>query len=331
MELLELVQSIDAVDFFSQYTELTQRGREWWGLTPFQDEKTPSFSVDPDRKIFYCFSTGCGGNALDFLQLYYHCTFKDAVKILENYCGIDAESLANNKRLAATKVCKRFKHKGVINDKSISSKVLPETYMDKYIKHSHLDDWLNEGMSQDVLDKFQVRYDPLSNRIVYPIRNLVGEIVNVGGRTLEPNWKDKGLKKYCYYQSWGKISVIYGMYENIDSILESRNLILFEGCKSVLIANTWGIENCGAILTSHLGKGQMMTLLEFCSKNRVSLTFALDKEINISNDKNIEKLKKYLNIYFLWDRDNLLPDPKMSPVDMGKEVFEKLLCQKLKL
>ena len=330
MELLELVQSVDVIDFFSQYTDLAQKGREWWGLTPFQDEKTPSFSVDPNEQVFYCFSTGQGGNVLDFLQAYYKCSFKEAVEKLKAYCGVDGVELSTRKRLTATNVCKRFRQRAG-NSKQATAKVLPDAYMDKYIKHSHLDTWLEEGISQEVLDKFQVRYDPLANRIVYPIHNMQGEIVNIGGRTLEPDWKEKGLKKYCYYQSWGTISVVYGMYENRDSILESRNLILFEGCKSVLIANTWGIQNCGAILTSHLGRNQMMTLLEFCSKNRVSLTFALDKEINIAKDKHIEQLKKYLNIYYLWDRDDLLPDVKMAPVDMGKEVFETLLCQRLKL
>lgn len=330
MDLIELCQSIDVVDFFSKFTHLEQKGREWWGLTPFQEEKTPSFSVDPDNHVFYCFSTGYGGNAIDFLKYYYHCSFHEAVEKLKQYCGAEGISLEQKDRLVATNICKKFRKRPNAAKQS-TAKILSATCMDKYIENSHLETWLNEGISQETLDKFQVRYDPMANRIVYPIHNLKGEIVNIGGRTLDPDWKDKGLKKYNYYQSWGTISVVYGMYENQDAILKSRNLTLFEGCKSVLLANTWGIEDCGAILTSHLGQNQMMTLLGFCSRNRISLTFALDKEIDIRKDKHIMQLRKYLNIYYIWDLNNLLPDAKMAPVDMGKEVFEKLLCQKYKL
>ena len=330
MDLVELCESIDVVDFFSQYTDLTQRGREWWGLTPFQDENTPSFSVDPERHVFYCFSTGYGGNVLDFLKIYYHCSMKEAVEKLKMYCGAEGIAFGDHQRLVATNVCKKFRKRNYTRKQS-TAKVLPDTYMDKYIKGKNLDAWLNEGISQEILDRFQVRYDPMANRIVYPIRNLNGEIMNIGGRTLDPNYKEKGLKKYNYYQSWGTISVVFGMYENQDSILESRNLILFEGVKSVFLANTWGINNCGAVLTSHLGRNQMLMLLEFCSKNRISLTFALDKEIVVSKDKNIQFLKKFLNVYYLWDRDDLLTDEKMAPVDMGEEVFRTLLTQQIKL
>lgn len=324
MELMDLIESVDLVEFISQYTELEQKGREWWGLTPFQEENTPSFSVFPDKNVFYCFSTGYGGNIIDFIRLYYNCSVYEAIQKLKKYCGVEGEELGQKQRLMATKVCKKYKSKPQ-NNKASTAKILPANYMDKYIDGVNLEAWINEGISKEVLQKYQVRYDPLCNRIIYPIKNIDGEIVNIGGRTLDPKWKEKSLRKYNYYQPWGTISVIYGLYENKQNIIQSRNLILFEGCKSVLLANTWGINNCGAILTSHLGKNQMMMLLGFCSKNRISLTFALDKEIDIRKDKHIVQLKKYLNIYYLWDKNNLLPDIKMAPVDMGEEVFRSLL------
>lgn len=330
MELHELCESIDIVDFLSQYTELEQKGREWWGLTPFQEEKTPSFSVDPDNHVFYCFSTGYGGDVIDFLKYYYKCSTKEAIGKLEAYCGTDGVTLSTTQRLPATNICRKFRNKKPTSKPS-TAKVLPDSCMDKYIENEHLDVWMNEGISKDVLKKYQVRFDPLANRLVYPIRNLKGEIVNIGGRTLDKDYKAKGIKKYNYYQSWGTINVVFGLYQNKDAIVEARNLILFEGAKSVMLANTWEINNCGSILTSHLGKNQMTLLLDFCSKNRVSVTFALDKEIDIRKDKHIMQLKRYLNVYYLWDWQDLLPDEKMAPVDMGKEIFQTLLSDKRKL
>lgn len=330
MDIQEVLKSIDVVDFFNQYTELEQRGREWWGLTPFQDENTPSFSVDPENKVFYCFSTGRGGTVYDFIKQYYQCSSKEAVERLREYCGKEGITVAGRRRLPATGICKKFrKRQG--NIKQSTAKVLPETCMDKYIVGKNLDAWINEGISREVLDRFQVRYDPVANRLVYPIRNLDGEIVNIGGRTLDPLWKEKGLKKYNYYQSWGTINVIFGLYENKTDILSTRNVTIFEGAKSVMLANTYGIRDCGALLTSHLSVNQTRILLSMCSREKISVTFALDKEINVVNDKHIMMLKKYINVYYLWDINGLLPDPKMSPIDMGEDVFRKLFDQRKKL
>lgn len=330
MDVMELCKSIDIVDFFSQYTDLTQKGNEWWGLTPFREEKTPSFAVNPELQTFYCFSTGIGGNVLEFLKRYYHCSLRDAVERLKAYCGVENLELSEPTRLVATKICKKFRQRpnGM---KQSSAKTLPGNCMDKFIRDEHLDLWMAEGISAETLDKFQVRYDPMVNRLVYPIRDIDGGIVNIGGRTLDPDFKEKGIKKYCYYQSWGTISTIYGLYENREGILKAGNITLFEGAKSVMITDTWGIRDCGSILTSHLGINQMMTLLKFCSQNNISITFALDKEIDIRKDKHIMQLKRYLNIYYLWDKYNLLPDSKMAPVDMGEAVYRKLFEERLKL
>ena len=109
-------------------------------------------------------------------------------------------------------------------------------------------------------------------------------------------------------------------------IKKKHEIILFEGCKSVLLADTWGIHNTGAILTSHLSKNQMVIL----AKLGCNVIFALDKDVRVRDDRNVNKLKQYVNVYYLWDKDNLL-DEKDSPVDKGQEVFNALLHNKYKL
>ena len=192
--------------------------------------------------------------------------------------------------------------------------------MEKYEKRpDKLAVWENEGISRASLDKFQVFYDGFADRLVYPVRDPSGKIINIGARTLDPRWKEKGLKKYCYYYQFGTINTIYGLSENIQDIKKSREIILFEGCKSVLLADTWGIRNTGAILTSHLSQNQMKLLISLGCR----VVFALDKDVDIKKDRNIRKLTHYVNVEYIHDTDGLLSE-KDAPVDKGKEVFERL-------
>lgn len=318
MEIDELIGSINIVDFISQYVDLEKRGDEWWGLSCFKDEKTPSFSVRENPPFFYDYSSGLGGNVFNFVKYYFNCSSRTALDILKKYAGYDGD-ISVAQRPQILNVMKKYASKNTPQKQS-SSVVLPEDYMNRFEKReSKLKIWVDEGISKESLDRFQVRYDPISDRLVYPIRNMDGRIVNVGGRAVNPNWKNLGERKYTYFFQWGTINTIYGAFENMDEILKKREIILFEGCKSVLLADTWGIKNTGAILTSHLSSNNVKILASL----GVDAVFALDNDVDVRADKNIRKLSKYINVYFVRDTRGLL-DAKDSPVDKGHEVFEKL-------
>lgn len=326
MELNELIESIDIVEFISQFVELEQRGEEYWGLSPFKSERTPSFSVRPSPPCFFDYSSGIGGNVFTFVKFYYKCGAAKAIEILKQYAGFDGVIAAPREKMAATVVCKRFQ-KQKTSKKVSDATILPDDYMERYEKRDDkLVVWEQEGISRESLDRFQVFYDSFSDRLVYPIRNIDGKIVNIGGRTLDPLWKEKKLRKYTYFQSWGTMDTIYGVAENMEFIQKSKEIIIFEGCKSVLMADTWGIHNCGAILTSHLNPNQMKIL----AKLGCRVVFALDKDVNPRDDHNINKLKQYVNVEYIFDKDNLL-DEKDAPVDKGQETFRKLYSQRFRL
>ena len=110
------------------------------------------------------------------------------------------------------KIARRYKPSNHIKPEPGTSEPLPDTYMDIYEDdESKLKVWTDEGMSSEVLRKFQVRYDSYQNRLVYPVRDYEGHIVNICGRTLEENYKEKGLRKYTYYKKWGKSLCIWQM------------------------------------------------------------------------------------------------------------------------
>lgn len=325
MELEDLIECIDIVEYISQFVDLEERNGEFWGLSPFSNEKTPSFSVNRDSRNFYCFSTGIGGNVFTFVKKYFNCTPTQAVNILREYAGAANCCAPQRVRMVACSVARKFKPKE--KKKVCSGAVLPANAMEKYEKAADkLAMWEKEGISRESLDKYQVYYDRFSNCLVYPIRNIKGEIVNIGGRTLCEDYKERKIRKYTYFFGWGgEMNVIYGLYENMSEILARREVIVFEGCKSVLLADTWGIHNTAAILTSHLSPSQLRILTGL----GVKVIFALDKEVKIREDRNIAKLKNYTNVEFIWDRWNLLSD-KEAPVDRGRDVFLTLYERKVK-
>ena len=163
MELSELIQSIDIVEYISQYVDLVQRGEEWWGLSCFREEKTPSFSIRKDPPLFYDYSSGIGGNLFTFVKHYHRCSSYRAVEILKQYAGYDGEVNTSCEKMAAIIDCKRFM-KPRHSTKQSSGIILPDDYMERYeIKPDKLSIWKNEGISEESLKKFQVRYDEFSN------------------------------------------------------------------------------------------------------------------------------------------------------------------------
>lgn len=328
MDIEELIRSIDIVDYISQYVDLELRGDEYWGISPFTypPERTPSFSVRPDPPFFYDYSSGRGGNVYSFVKAIKKCTSQEAVDELKKFAGYDGDVSIPHNKMAATIACRQFLDKKRQQKTSVATKLSTGVFSKyKKNKNKYLV-WLNEGISMESLERFQVMYDPFTNRLVYPIRNIDGDIVNIGGRALDDDWKERGERKYTYFYKWGTIDTIYGISENMEGIKGKKEVIIFEGCKSVLLADTWGIKNAAAILTSHLSTNQFKILIGL----GCDVVFALDKDVNVLDDKNIKKLKQYVNVYYLYDKKGLL-DSKDAPVDKGEAVFKELYDNRIRI
>lgn len=318
MELQELINSVKIEEYISQFIDLEEQNGELVGLSPFCKESTPSFTITRETQLFCDFAAGShkGGNILSFIELYHKCSFIQAINILKKYLNITEEYV--DTRLSATKTIKKYRTK--VKKTEVTHKVLPSDTMTQYEKDfNKLQGWIDEGITKDILEKYEVRYDPFSEKIVFPIRDLHGNIISVKGRTTVPDYKEKKIAKYIYFQRIGDIDFLFGYYEHLQSILDSKFIILFEGEKSVMKCDAWGINNTTAILTSHLNPTQLPVLI----KLGVRVVFALDKEINIKNDENIQKLKRFVKVEYIDDCDSLLTE-KQAPVDAGKEIWDKL-------
>lgn len=335
MEVSEILEAVDIVDYIGQYCELEERSDgEYWGCSPFTEENTPSFSVNPNigSGVFCDFSSGKSGNLISFVMAIDQCSMYSAVEKIRKYAGIVEEvgeiglQKYANRKPVAIKTIKKFR-KSYKKTKPPEYRRLENNYMERFEHDTKkLQIWRDEGISDDVMKKFGVMYDRVADRIVFPIRSMDGSIVSVCGRTLDPDYKQKKLRKYTYYTSLGTLDLIYGIYENMRSIIEKREVILFEGAKSVMLADVFGWHNTGAILTSHLNENQMKVLIKLGCR----VVFALDEDVDILKDENIQKLCRYVRVDFLKDTDGLLSE-KMSPVDAGQEVFEELYKRRFRL
>ena len=325
MDVEDILDRIDILEYISQYCELEEKGGEWWGLSPFKNEKTPSFSVNTEKQRFYDFSSGLGGNLINFTKSYHKCGFEKAIKLLEEYIGDSKEGEASD-RLECTKVARKYRwspHK----QNEPKTQILAPNYMERYIyDKDKLQTWIDEGIDLKTLKNFDAHYDSFSNRIVYPIKSYNGDIINVSGRTLDPNYKEKGLRKYTYFFPLGTLDTLYGFSNNKQDILDRNEIILFEGAKSVMLAHSWGVRNTSAILTSHLNPNQ----LRFLVKLGVRVVFALDEDVDIRKDVNINRLKRFVRVEWVKNRDGLLSE-KMAPVDAGPDIWNELYERRVKL
>jgi DNA primase len=338
MDVEDVLSRVDILKYISQYVELEEDNGEWFGLCPWHKEDTPSFSVSPDKGTYglvYCFGCHQGGNVLNFVQKYHKLDFKDAMKHLCGYAGITDEFIPQ--RLTTTGVIRKY-HPHNKKQKDSDYKILDADIMNRYEKNPEkLKLWVDEGISPAVLEKYQVRYDPFSNRIMYPIRTINGEIMNIDGRTLDPDWKEKKMRKYTHFHKTGVMDTIYGLWENYDAIIKAKEILLFEGAKSVYKCETWGIMNSSALLGGHLNPYQRKILMSL-SKSGVRAVFGLDYEINkvkgktvsVLDDDEIKSLCRYTPVETVTNWNGLL-QLKMAPVDLGKEIWLTLYERRKRL
>lgn len=324
MEVADIIEAADVEAYLSQYCEFEEKGGELWCISPFNpQEKTPSFSYRPETKCFYDFSAGFGGNIIDFIVRHDKVSVAAAVRKLKAFAHITEQGDEAVVRMEASRIAKKYRTQNKSQNKCIA-KVMPDTCMEQYeFRAEKLSLWANEGISWDMLRRYQVRYDALDDRIVYPIRDYDGKVFCISGRTCDPDYKAKKLRKYTYLGSIGTLNTIYGYSENMDEILRKKEIILFEGAKSVMKAHGWGFGHCGALLTSHLSQNQFEHLIQLSSFHGVRIVFALDADVDLMKDEKVLRLTRYARVLWVKNRDQMLEE-KESPVDRGEETWKRL-------
>jgi len=325
-KLQELCSKVDLLEYAEKSVEFRQRGSgEFAAHCPRHEDKTPSLMITPEKGLFYCHSCHVGGNIINWIMTFEGLKWNDAVDKVANLAGIDIKNLKTCDALNYFKRIKRCQQSKIIfiEDREI----LPYSYYEQF-SNELPQEWIEEGISPDILRKYDIRIDNGSNRIVYPVFDNNDNFIGVKGRTRFQNYHELGIKKYLNYQKIISTDYFMGMIQNRENIISADEAIIFEGIKSVMHVASWGINNGLAAETSHLNTAQVAILIQLKIKN---VTIAFDKGVSLKEIKNcVELLCRFTNVYVVYDKWNLLDD-KDSPCDKGIDTWKTLYERRVKL
>lgn len=297
---------------------------------PLHVDKTPSLKISKNRNVFHCFSCGKGGGLLSWLMNIEGLSFNDAVDKICRLAGEDVKNLKVSSAMKFYQDIKRSTDAALIVPNQIERKILPVSAIEKFSSDLP-QEWIEEGISPEAMKKYQVRIDYDSNRIVYPVWDNQDRLIGFKGRTRFKDYKALKIQKYMNYTKLGTVDYFGGMKENRRNIEAKGEAIIFEGVKSGYKAYSWGVDNWLSSETSALNKQQVIVLLQAGIKNVV---IAWDNDV--SWDKIVEKtktLRNFANVYAIRDTNGLLgkKEDKMSPVDKGREVWERLYAERKRI
>ena len=295
----QLKQSCDMERIVSGYLPLKKKGRYLVGLCPFHSEKSPSFYVYPQNQSFYCFGCGAGGDVITFIRRIENLEYMEAVKLLADRCGLelpmdsdqsDARSMLKKRVLDINRESARFFHSCLMSEQGRQAyEYLISRGRDrKTIRHFGLgyapagwDGLLNhlraKGFSDnDMLEANVVTkgkygpHDRFSNRVIFPIIDLRGNVVAFGGRALD----DKGAK---YLNSsdtpvFKKSKTLFAL--NFAKTSKRPGLILAEGYMDVIAIHQAGFDNAVATLGTALTEEQARLISQYAE--RVVLAYDSD-------------------------------------------------------
>ena len=281
----------DIVDVISQYVKLTRKGNSYFGLCPFHNEKTPSFSVTPSKQMYYCFGCGAGGNVFTFVMEYENFTFGEALKYLADRAGVElpkieyskeakakaekkAQLLEINKQAAQYFYYQLRRENGrnahdYLTGRGLSEETIRKFglgYSDKYsddlykfLKSKNYSDELLRESGLFNTDERHGMYDKFWNRVIFPIMDVNNRVIGFGGRVM-----GEGKPKYLNSPEtkiFDKSRNLYGL--NIARTTRKNYLILCEGYMDVIAMHQAGFTNAVASLGTALTLGHASLLKRY--------------------------------------------------------------------
>ena len=331
--LQELCSQVDLLEYASRSMEFKKVNNDSWSAHCTRHiDKTASLFITPTKQLFYCHSCHVGGNIINWMMEFEGLNFNDSVDKVANMVGKDIKKLKTCEALVYYK--KIFRCLDCNDNKKITieREILPLDSINQFSDGIPLE-WIDEGISDNAIRKYEIRIDEKSNRIVYPVYDNNLNLSGFKGRTRFKNYKEMRLQKYMNYTKIGTTDFFMGMKQNRESIIRNGKVIIFEGLKSVMKADDYGYDYCLAAETSCLNEEQVKILIQLGVKD-VFIGFDSDVEFSdIKANKNIKKLKRFCNVRVIRDKQRLLgkKEDKMAPVDKGREIFKTLLEQAVRL
>lgn len=300
----EIKSRLNIVEIISERIPVKKAGRNFKALCPFHGEKTPSFVISPDRQSFRCFGCGKGGSAFDFLMLYDHVDFSEALETLAERAGVklehrptdtpqaqlkqkiyEANHLASEyyhylltKHNVGESARMYLKNRGV-SDKSIKTFTLGYSANDwdgllTYLRKKGYDDKLLETAGL-VIPGSRGHYDRFRGRVMFTLKDHRGNVVGFAGRVMDPNAKEAKYINTSETPVYTKSKVLYGLDVTRDAIQKANEAVVMEGELDVISSFQAGISNVVAIKGSAVTEEHARLLRRYTER----LVFALDSDI----------------------------------------------------
>ncbi len=274
--IAQVFETARVEEVIGDFVQLKKSGSNFKGLSPFSDERSPSFMVSPVKQIWKDFSSGKGGNAVTFLMEHEHFTYPEAIKYLAKKYNIEIEETERTDEEKAQADARESLYLVSEYANEYFQKVLHKTDQGKAIGLSYfkergftektikkfqlgysLDEWqaftddaLGKGYNINFLEatgltivKEQKRFDRFKGRVMFPIHSMSGRILGFGGRILA---NDKKAAKYLNSpesEIYHKSKILYGLYHAKQSIAKEDNCYLVEGYTDVIQFHQTGIKN----------------------------------------------------------------------------------------
>ena len=302
-ELIEEVRTRnDIVEVISGYVRLQKKGSNYFGLCPFHNEKSPSFSVSPGKQMYYCFGCGAGGNVITFLMEYENQTFPEAVRTLAQRAGIAlpeaddskeakqadsrrAKLLEINKEAAKYFYYQLRTERGSVGMEYLRKRELSDETMNHFglgYANKYSNDLIqylkSKGYSEDLIrdaglcnvDEKHGMYDKFWNRVMFPIQDINHRVIGFGGRVM-----GDGRPKYLNSpetEIFDKSRNLYGL--NFARTSRKGNVILCEGYMDVIAMHQAGFTQAVASLGTAFTSGQASLLRRYA--NEILLSYDSD-------------------------------------------------------
>ena len=292
----KIFDSADIVEVIGDFIHLKKSGSNFKGLSPFANEKTPSFMVSPGKRIFKDFSSGKGGNVVTFLMEHEQLSYPEALKWLANKYNIEIEEAEETKEQIEAKHQKEALYLAHQFASEFFKTSLKDSNEGKSVGLSYLK---KRGYNLNTIEEFELGYSPddynaLENeakkanyslgplkisglikegekgnydffrgRIIFPIHNITGRIIGFGGRTLRT---DKKVAKYFNSPEsdiYNKSNVLYGLFQSKNEIIKTDSCLLVEGYTDVISLHHNGIKNAVSSSGTSLTEGQIRLIKRF--------------------------------------------------------------------
>ena len=344
-------ESIDIVEYIQKFIQLKKRGKNFLGLCPFHNEKTPSFNVSQDKQLYYCFGCGKGGSIFNFIEEYEKIPFPEAVELIANRCGIPIP--------IETKNIHSFSEYDEMHEVMLYvGKIFHEQLVQTKEGKIALDYLEKRGITKETIKKFNIGYSPKSwnffskkideekislsiaekcglvrkkensyydyfrGRIMFPIYSITKKIVGFSARKL---YDDDTMGKYINSPEtliYNKSKILFGLSHTKNFILQNEYAIVVEGNLDLITLFQEGIENVVAVSGTALTEEHLKLLSRYSKK--VILAFDFDEAGINATIRSLDLFfQKNFEVGILRLKKNY--DPDLFIREFGKSEFEKRL------